>query len=75
MHDQLHDIESQLKVAYTEIKEIDTHNNSLSKIDSKKNMLLSITELNGDISGDNYEGFQASHSTSPTSTYVEKNIT
>lgn len=63
VHDQLCGIESKLKVADTEIKEIDTHNNSLSKIDSETNMLPSITELNGDISIDNYEGFQASYST------------
>ena len=63
VHDQLRGIESKLKVADTEIKEIDTHNNSLSKIDSETNMLPSITELNGDISTDNYEGFQASYST------------
>ena len=63
VHDQLRSIESQLKVAGTEIKEADTHNNSSSNIDSKTNMLPSITELNGDISGDNYEGLQASHST------------
>ena len=63
MHDQLHGIESQLKVADTKIKEIDTHNNSLSKIDFETNILPSITELNGDISSDNYEGFQALHRT------------
>lgn len=47
-----------------EIKEIDySHNNFLSKIDSQTNMMPRNTELNGDFSGDNHTGLQASHST------------
>lgn len=64
MHAQLHGFESLLKAADMEIKEIDySHNNFLYKIDSQINMMPRNTELNGDFSGDNHTGLQASHST------------
>ena len=58
VHDQLHGFESQLNGIDTAIKEFDNRNNFLPINDSETNILLSIVELNGDISGDNYEDFQ-----------------